>query len=68
MARYRVLLANGRVEEPHVVFEQKASVGGGDTLHVGDRVVRITSQPGLRGLRRDRGYGYSAPLYPERCR
>ncbi|GCD57113.1 MULTISPECIES: type IV secretory system conjugative DNA transfer family protein [Acetobacter] len=68
MARYRVLLANGRVEEPHVVFEQKASVGGGDTLHVGDRVVRITSQPGLRGLRRDRGYGFSAPLYPERCR
>ncbi|AOX18412.1 conjugal transfer protein TraI (plasmid) [Kozakia baliensis] len=67
MARYRVLLNNGRVEQPHVVFEQQASVGGGDTLHVGDRVIRITSQPGLQGLRRDRGYGYSSPTYPEQC-
>lgn len=68
MARYRVLLASGRVEQPHVVFEQRDTVGGGDTLHVGDRVIRITNQPGLQSTRRDRGHGYSGLSYPEQCR
>lgn len=64
MARYRVLLNAGRVEEPRVVFEHQDAVGGGDTLHLNDRTIRITSQPGLQGhIRRRNDYGY-----PEHCR
>ena len=62
MARYRVLLHAGRVEEPRVVFENRAAVGGGDMLHLDDRVIRITGQPGLQGNIR-KNYGY-----PENCR
>lgn len=62
MARYRVLLHAGRVEEPRVVFENRAAVGGGDMLHLDDRVIRITGQPGLQGKIR-KSYGY-----PEDCR
>ena len=56
MARYRVLLRSGLVEEPRVAFQNRAVEGGRDSLHVGDRVIRITEQPGLQG-RRSRGYG-----------
>ena len=61
MARYRVLLRAGRVEEPRVVFQTAVATGGGDTLHLDDRTIRITGQPGLQAPRR--GYGY-----PDECR
>ena len=57
MARYRVLLRSGLVEQPRVVFQSRATEGGRDTLHVGDRVVRITDQPGLQSRRAGNGYG-----------
>ena len=49
MARYRVLLRSRLVEPPTVAFKNARTEGGGDTLRVGDRVVRITGQPGLQG-------------------
>ncbi|MGI4796155.1 MAG: type IV secretion system DotC family protein [Janthinobacterium lividum] len=61
MARYRVLLRAGRVEEPRVVFQTRVATGGGDTLHLNDRTIRITGQPGLQAS--PRSYGY-----PEDCR
>lgn len=57
MARYRVLLRSGLVEQPRVAFQNHAFEGGRDTLHVGDQVVRITDQPGLQGRRAGDGYG-----------
>lgn len=57
MARYRVLLRSGLVEEPRVAFQNHAVEGGRNTLHVGDRVVRITNQPGLQGRRGASAYG-----------
>lgn len=48
MARYRVLLRSRLVEPPSVSFRSQRTQGGGDTLRVGDRVVRITGQPGLQ--------------------
>lgn len=48
MARYRVLLRAGLVEHPKVSFEQSAVNGGGSELRAGDRIVRITDQPGLQ--------------------
>lgn len=48
MARYRVLLRSRLVEPPTVAFQNARSQGGGDSLRVGDRVVRITGQPGLQ--------------------
>lgn len=48
MARYRVLLRSRLVEPPTVAFQNQRTEGGGDTLRVGDRVVRITGQPGLQ--------------------
>ena len=57
MARYRVLLTAGLVEQPRVAFQDHAVEGGRDTLHLGDKVIRITDQPGLQGKRRH-GYGY----------
>ncbi len=56
MARFRVLLRSGLVEEPRVAFQNRAVEGGRDSLHVGDRVIRITDQPGLQ-RRRSAGYG-----------
>ncbi|WP_158803505.1 type IV secretory system conjugative DNA transfer family protein [Acidisoma sp. L85] len=49
MARYRVLLRSGLVEQPRIAFQNRVVEGGRDTLHVGDQVVRITDQPGLQG-------------------
>ena len=60
MARYRVLLRAGRVEEPRVVFQTRAATGGRDTLHLDDRTIRITDQPGLQA-RLHHGD------YPENC-
>jgi defect-in-organelle-trafficking protein DotC len=48
MARYRVLLRAGLVERPQVAFQNRAVDGGRDSLHVGDRTIRITDQPGLQ--------------------
>lgn len=48
MARYRVLLRAGVVENPKVVFENSAVNGGGAELRAGDSIVRITEQRGLR--------------------
>jgi defect in organelle trafficking protein DotC len=49
MARYRVLLRAGLVEPPRVAFRNYRVEGGRDSLHVGDRTIRITDQPGLQG-------------------
>lgn len=48
MARYRVLLRSGLVEQPRVAFQTDRAQGGRDSLHVNDRTVRITDQPGLQ--------------------
>jgi defect in organelle trafficking protein DotC len=52
MARYRVLLRARLVEAPRVVFRNRAVQGGRDLLHVRDKTIRITAQPGLEGDRR----------------
>jgi defect-in-organelle-trafficking protein DotC len=52
MARYRVLLRAGLVEHPKVVFQNSIVNGGRDELRAGDRIVRITDQPGLQSDRR----------------
>lgn len=57
MARYRVLLRAGLVEPPRVAFQNQAVAGGRDQLHVGDRTVRITDQPGLQARRRQADAG-----------
>jgi defect-in-organelle-trafficking protein DotC len=49
MARYRVLLRSGLVEQPVVAFSNEAVDGGRDSLHVSDETIRITNQPGLQG-------------------
>src|SRR6516164_10384393 len=49
MARYRVLLRAGLVEQPKLAFLRRAVEGGRDRLHVGDQTIRITDQPGLQG-------------------
>ncbi len=49
MARYRVLLRARLVEPPRVAFQNRRVDGGRDSLHVGDRTIRITDQPGLQG-------------------
>jgi defect in organelle trafficking protein DotC len=48
MARYRVLLRAGLVEPPRVAFENRSAQGGRESLHIGDRTIRITDQPGLQ--------------------
>jgi len=48
MARYRVLLRAGLVEQPRIVFQNSRVNGGGNELRAGDRIVRIRDQPGLR--------------------
>ncbi len=48
MARYRVLLRAGLVEQPKLVFLHRPVEGGRDALHVDDHTVRITDQPGLQ--------------------
>jgi defect-in-organelle-trafficking protein DotC len=48
MARFRLLLRAGLVEHPRVAFENSVVNGGRDELRAGDRIVRITDQPGLR--------------------
>jgi len=48
MARYRVLLRAGLVEQPKVVFQNSRVNGGGAELRAGDRIVRIKDQPGLQ--------------------
>jgi defect-in-organelle-trafficking protein DotC len=51
MARYRVLLAGGRVQAP-VISELNRDVQGGHNLmRVDDREIRIQTQPGLDGDR-----------------
>jgi len=52
MARYRVLLRAGLVEQPRIAFKDQVVNGGGDEMHIGDRVIRITAQPGLQTNRR----------------
>nr|WP_159014632.1 type IV secretory system conjugative DNA transfer family protein [Acidisoma sp. S159] len=57
MARYRVLLRSGLVEQPRIAFHTLAVKGGRDTLHLGDQVVRIADQPGLQDRSAAVGYG-----------
>jgi defect-in-organelle-trafficking protein DotC len=47
-----VLLRAGLVEHPKVVFQNSIVNGGRDELRAGDRIVRITDQPGLQADRR----------------
>jgi defect-in-organelle-trafficking protein DotC len=61
MARYRVLLRAGLVEQPKVAFQNRAVDGGRDSLHVGDRTIRITDQPGLQGNARRWAPGAGCP-------
>ena len=61
MARYRVLLRAGLVEQPKVVFQNQAVDGGRDSLHVGDQTIRITDQPGLQGNARRWAPGAGCP-------
>ena len=61
MARYRVLLRAGLVEQPRVAFETAKVQGGRDSLHVDDRTVRITDQPGLQGNSRRWAPGAGCP-------
>jgi defect in organelle trafficking protein DotC len=61
MARYRVLLRAGLVEQPRVAFRHRAADGGRDSLHVGDRTIRITDQPGLQGNPRRWSLGAGCP-------
>ncbi len=56
MARYRVLLRAGLVEQPRVTFANRAVQGGRDKMRVNDRTITITDQPGLNpNQRRWRG-------------
>ncbi len=48
MARYRVLLRAGLVEQPKVAFQNRRTEGGRDQLRVGDTTIRITGQAGLQ--------------------
>ena len=61
MARYRVLLRAGLVEQPRVAFQNHTVDGGRDSLHVGDRTIRITDQPGLQGNPRRWAPGAGCP-------
>ena len=47
MARYRVLLRAGLVEQPRVAFARKTVEGGRDLMKIDNTTVRITDQPGL---------------------
>ncbi|MBV8096192.1 MAG: type IV secretion system DotC family protein [Acetobacteraceae bacterium] len=47
MARYRVLLRAGLVEQPRVAFAHRAVQGGHDVMRLDDRTIRITGQSGL---------------------
>ena len=47
MARFRVLLRAGLVEQPQVVFARRAVQGGHDLMRVGDTTIDIRRQPGL---------------------
>ena len=61
MARYRVLLRAHLVEPPRVAFKNRRAVGGRDSLHIGDKVIRITDQPGLQGNPRRWSPGAGCP-------
>lgn len=61
MARYRVLLRARLVEPPTVAFQNQAVQGGGDQMRVGDRIIRITDQPGLQASRRRWAPGAGCP-------
>ena len=52
MARYRVLLRAGLVEQPRVTFARRAVQGGRDKMRLNDRTITITNQPGLNANRR----------------
>ena len=52
MARYRVLLRAGLVEQPRVTFANRAVEGGRDKMRLNDRTITITDQPGLNPNRR----------------
>lgn len=47
MVRYRMLLAQGIVTPPYALQVDRGVSGGGNTLRVGDRAVRITGMPAL---------------------
>ncbi len=47
MVRYRLLLAQGMVSPPYATQTDRGVTGGGNTMRVGDREVRITGMPEL---------------------
>ena len=53
IARYRVLLRAGLVEQPKVTFANRSVEGGRDKMRVDDRTITITNQPGLNPNRRN---------------
>lgn len=48
MVRFRVLLAQGMVSMPFAAEQDRGVTGGGDTMRIGDREVRITGPAELR--------------------
>ena len=47
IARYRVLLRAGLVEQPRVAFARNTVEGGRDLMKIDNTTVRITDQPGI---------------------
>lgn len=64
MARFRVLLRAGLVEQPQVALARRAVQGGHDLMRVGDTTVNIRSQPGLNPNQRRWRRPEDLPLGP----
>jgi len=45
MIRYRVFLAQGMISPPYAVQVDRGVTGGGNTMRIGDRTVKITDLP-----------------------
>lgn len=64
MARYRVLLRAGLVEQPRVAFARSTVKGGRDLMKIDNTTVRITDQPGLNPNPRRWRAGMGSPRGP----
>ena len=64
MARYRVLLRAGLVEQPRVAFARNTVEGGRDLMKIDNTTVRITDQPGLNPHPAQWRAGQGAPNGP----
>lgn len=64
MARYRVLLRAGLVEQPRVAFARSVVEGGRDLMRIDNTTVRITDQPGLNPHPAQWRTGHGSPNSP----